>query len=224
MSEAYLGEIRMFAGNYAPRNWALCAGQVINISDNQALFAVIGTFYGGDGRATFKLPDLRGRVGMGFGQGPGLVNIPIGQIGGAQAIALGLSQLPVHTHNATFTPTAGGGGGGGGYTPPTVDVTIAVANNNTSATTNPEGNILGIGSFGGLAKTQVSNFVPATEATGTLGGVNVTVSGGGGGGGGITGGSVDVGTAGQGQAFSILPPFVGVTYIICTEGLFPARN
>ena len=79
MSEPFVGEIRMFAGTFAPRGYALCDGQLLAISQNDALFSLFGTIYGGDGRTTFGLPDLRGRVPIHMGQGPGLSNRPIGQ-------------------------------------------------------------------------------------------------------------------------------------------------
>ncbi|MCW5850233.1 MAG: tail fiber protein [Anaerolineae bacterium] len=84
MAEAYFGEIRMFAGDYAPEGWLLCNGQLLQIQQYQALFAVIGLRYGGDGRTTFGLPDLRGRVPVGMGQGQGLMSYPLGQSGGAE--------------------------------------------------------------------------------------------------------------------------------------------
>ncbi len=99
--EAYIGEVRIFAGNFAPRGWALCDGQLLAISQNQALFALIGTYYGGDGRTTFALPDLRGRVVVHPGQGLGLTPRQIGEKGGSETNTLTTSQLPAHSHTAT---------------------------------------------------------------------------------------------------------------------------
>lgn len=96
--EPFIGEIRMFAGNFAPRGWALCNGQILNVSDNQALFSLIGIAYGGDGRTTFALPDLRGRSPMHAGTGPGLSDRLIGHSGGYETVTLNNSQLPEHTH------------------------------------------------------------------------------------------------------------------------------
>jgi microcystin-dependent protein len=98
--ESGLGEIKMFAGNFAPRDWALCDGQLLSINQHQALFAIIGTIYGGDGRTTFGLPDLRGRVAIHQGTGPGLRSIRLGERGGVETNTLSLSQLPAHTHSA----------------------------------------------------------------------------------------------------------------------------
>lgn len=101
--EAYLGEIKMFAGNFAPRGWALCDGQLLAISSNSALFSILGTTYGGDGRTTFALPDLRGRVAMHPGTGAGLTNRRLGQRGGTETNMLTISQMPAHNHSATAT-------------------------------------------------------------------------------------------------------------------------
>lgn len=96
-----LGEIRMFAGNFAPRGWALCQGQLLSIAQNQALFSILGTTYGGNGQTTFALPDLRGRVPVGPGQGPGLAYVNPGESGGFPSTTLTVSQLPAHTHSAS---------------------------------------------------------------------------------------------------------------------------
>ena len=98
MSEPFVGEIRMFAGNFAPRGWAFCDGQLLAISQNDALFSLFGTIYGGDGRTTFRLPDLRGRVPIHAGQGPGLTPRQLGARGGAEKVTLTTNQLPSHTH------------------------------------------------------------------------------------------------------------------------------
>ena len=99
MSEPYVGEIRMFAGNFAPRSWALCDGQLLAVAQNDALFSLLGTIYGGDGRTTFGLPDLRGRLPMHMGSGPGLSPRNIGQKQGAESVSVGASQVPSHNHD-----------------------------------------------------------------------------------------------------------------------------
>lgn len=98
MANPYLGEIRIFPYNFAPSGWAFCAGQILPISQNTALFALIGTFYGGNGSSTFALPDLRGRVIMGQGQGPGLPSYTVGQPGGTDTVTLTTAQIPAHGH------------------------------------------------------------------------------------------------------------------------------
>ncbi|HSH17017.1 MAG TPA: tail fiber protein [Verrucomicrobiae bacterium] len=102
MAEPFLSEIRLFSFNFAPRGWALCNGQLLPINQNQALFSLLGTTYGGDGRVNFALPDLRGRVPIHEGAGHTL-----GERGGEQAHTLTLSELPTHTHAAMASPAAG---------------------------------------------------------------------------------------------------------------------
>ncbi|GAB1309574.1 tail fiber protein [Urechidicola sp. KH5] len=97
--EPLLGEIKMFAGNFAPRGWALCNGQLLPISQYSALFSILGTTYGGDGRTTFALPDLRGRAPIHSGTGPGLMTKTLGQKGGQENVMLTIANLPSHTHD-----------------------------------------------------------------------------------------------------------------------------
>lgn len=98
MSEPFVGEIRMFAGNFAPRGWAYCDGQLLAVSQNDALFSLLGTIYGGDGRTTFGLPDLRGRIPIHAGHGPGLSERRLGAKGGEEKVTLTVNQLPSHGH------------------------------------------------------------------------------------------------------------------------------
>jgi len=99
--EPFLAQIIMFAGNFAPRGWALCQGQLLPINQNQALFSILGTNYGGDGRMTFGLPDLRGRIAKQEGTGPGLTPVRLGQRGGRENVTLTINELPSHNHLAT---------------------------------------------------------------------------------------------------------------------------
>lgn len=99
MSEPFVGEIRMFAGNFAPRGWAFCDGQLLAVSQNDALFSLYGTIYGGDGRTTFGLPDLRGRIPLHQGHGPGLSERRLGSKGGAEKVTLTTNQLASHSHD-----------------------------------------------------------------------------------------------------------------------------
>ncbi|MEL7063675.1 MAG: tail fiber protein [Bacteroidota bacterium] len=101
--DPFIGMIVQFGGNFAPRGWALCDGQLLPISQNSALFSILGTIYGGDGRTTFKLPDLRGRFPMHPGSGPGLTPRRLGQMGGVERHYLNVTQLPAHSHGATGT-------------------------------------------------------------------------------------------------------------------------
>ena len=103
MADPFLGEIIMFGGTFAPRGWAFCNGQLLPIAQNSALFSILGTTYGGDGRTTFALPDLRGRVPINSGgnsTGPGVSTYTLGERGGAEDVTLSTSQIPSHTHQA----------------------------------------------------------------------------------------------------------------------------
>lgn len=99
--DPFIGQITMFGGVFAPVGWAFCDGQLLPISQNDALFSILGTTYGGDGRTTFGLPDLRGRVALHKGTGPGLSNINLGQKGGREMITLNVNNLPPHSHPVT---------------------------------------------------------------------------------------------------------------------------
>jgi microcystin-dependent protein len=114
MSEPFVGEIRMFGFGFAPQGWAPCNAQLVPISQNQALFSLLGTTYGGDGVTTFALPDLRSRVPAGQGQGPGLSPYAEGQAGGAETVTLAAAQMPGHTRPVTASSSPAGSGQPGG--------------------------------------------------------------------------------------------------------------
>jgi microcystin-dependent protein len=122
--EEYIGTIMLFAGNWAPKNWAYCQGQLLPIQGNEALFSIIGATYGGDARTNFALPDLRGRVPVGMGAGAGLSNRRLGEKGGAEVDYLTIDELPPHTHTMNASAE--------------VHVAIPV-NTQESATTSPKG-------------------------------------------------------------------------------------
>lgn len=200
MSEPFIGEIVMFGGNFAPRNWMFCNGQLLSISQNTALFSILGTTYGGDGVTTFALPDLRGRVPVHAGNGPGLNPVVLGEKAGTSSTTLTINQLPPHTHTAVLTA-------------PSVTVTVPAAN--AAATTQtPVGNIPAQAQQPGRTPILADAYAAPSAATGSLGGVTATA----------TGGSVAVGIAGGGQPISTMPPYLGVNFIIATQGLFPSRN
>jgi microcystin-dependent protein len=107
MATPFVGEIRIFSLNFAPKGWAFCNGQLLSISQNTALFSLLGTQYGGDGRTTFALPNLQGSAPLHQGQGPGLSSRVIGEAGGEAAVTLIESELPAHTHVARCSSVAG---------------------------------------------------------------------------------------------------------------------
>lgn len=147
--EPFIGQVCLFGFNFVPRGWAACDGQLMSIAQNQALFSLLGTTYGGDGRTTFGLPDLRGRAAVSDGTGPGLNPIRQGEKVGAQLVTLSASQLPSHTHTATLHAEAKPGSsnnpngkmlalGGDSYAPvdPVEDKTLAPESIKIQATGN----------------------------------------------------------------------------------------
>lgn len=161
MSEPFLGEIRMFGGNFAPRGWAFCDGQLLPIAQNTALFSLLGTTYGGDGQSTFGLPDLRGRFPMHEGQGPGLTPRSLGAVAGAEAVTLIASQMPAHNH------TVGASTGEANDVIPTNG--YLAAGNQYSASANTSLNPAALGVAGGsqphdnMPPYLVVNFIIALE-------------------------------------------------------------
>lgn len=145
MAEPFLGDIHMFAGNFAPRGYALCQGQLMAIAQNEALFSLLGTTFGGDGVQTFALPDLRGRVPLHQGQGPGQPSYVIGARAGSESVTLTTQQIPSHNHPAAAT---------------TVGATSPSPQNAVLATTST-GNALyaaaGAGTYGQLAPQTIGN-------------------------------------------------------------------
>ncbi|HEX8191834.1 MAG TPA: tail fiber protein [Allosphingosinicella sp.] len=115
MAQPYIGEIRMFAGNFPPNGWLFCSGQQLSIAENEALFQLIGTTYGGDGQETFNLPNLQSRIPIHQGQGSGLTNHVIGELAGTETVTLTTQQMPSHTHpliasaNTADTPNVANG-------------------------------------------------------------------------------------------------------------------
>lgn len=109
MSEPFIGQLMLVPYNFAPQGWAFCQGQILSIAQNTALFSLLGTTYGGNGQTTFALPDLRGRVPVSSGQGPGLSNYSLGQVSGSENTTLLTTNMPAHTHTATAALNANSG-------------------------------------------------------------------------------------------------------------------
>jgi len=214
-----IGDVCVFAFDWCPREFVRMNGQTLAVREYQALFALIGYRYGGNNADLFGVPDMRGREVVGSGQGAGLSYLPIGTKRGQEVVALSMAQtgLPPHTHTATFTGTGGGGG-----TPLSVSLPVATGNGNASTVTSGQ-----TVSLAGLnivdADGNVTYAGPYTTNTPTTQGkivANAT-----GGGGGITGGTVTVAPAGANpSAYTpTVPPQLGLTYCIVTNGLYPNR-
>jgi microcystin-dependent protein len=148
----YLGEIRYVAFNFAPKGWMTCSGQLLAISENQALFQLLGTTFGGDGKSTFGLPDMRGRVPVGTGQGLGLTNRTLGEQGGQESVALTVAQMPAHRHTLNASNAAASSNGPAGnvlaatsstaiYTNQAPDVTLEAASVNIRGQSQPHENM-----------------------------------------------------------------------------------
>lgn len=184
MDEAYIGAIFLFAGNFAPRGYAFCDGSILQISQNQALFAILGATYGGNGQSTFALPDLRGRtpVHANNGQaGPGVTAVQLGERGGVNNVTMTTNNLPSHTHGQQFMS--------GAATTPTPAAGLSVAQAN--------------GSVPGTGDTTTTNIYGSAGSP-------------------VAGGQTSA--AGGNQPVSVMQPYLGLNYIICTQGLFPSRN
>lgn len=177
--EGTIGEIRMFAGNFAPRTWAFCQNQIISIAQNTALFSILGTTYGGNGQTTFALPDFRGRVAVGTGQGPGLPSVTLGEMAGSPTVTLTTANMPAHNHQVigNITPQAATDGATG---------------------TDPSGRVTGPVDIY-AAPSDLVNMAPIA--------INLPTT-----------------VNGNSQPFSIMPPYLGMNYIICMFGIFPSRD
>jgi microcystin-dependent protein len=217
MSDPFFGQIQAMPYSFAPLYWSFCWGQSMAVSQNQALYALVGNQFGGD-TVNFLLPDLRGRVLRGAGAATaGTSSVIVGQKAGAEQVALVPTNLPQHLHPASFAGTGGSAG-----TPLSVAVAVQASTGSTGnayvpSTTNKflAGSPTG-GTGAQMWATSLSN--PAVE----LGGVTATVSGGGGG---ITGGTVTVGANTTTSApMSVLNPSLGMNFCIAIQGIWPTRD
>lgn len=201
--EGYVGEIRMFAANFAPMSWQLCAGQLLPMRQNMALYSLIGFIYGGDGQTTFALPDLRGRTIVGTGQGTGLSKYTNGQNPGVENVMLTSSQIPVHSHIAAVSAGPN----------PAAQVTV-YGTNGVSSSNDPAGNLPGqddgdnvtMYASSGTLIPMAANAIQAKNVTGPK----------------IT--AVNLGIAGSSSNHSNIQPSLVINYIICYNGLYPSRN
>jgi microcystin-dependent protein len=195
MSGIYLGQILQGGWNFAPRGTALCNGQLLAISQNSALFALLGTQYGGNGQTTFQLPDLRGRSMLHWGSGSGLSPVVIGQTGGAENVTLTSAQLPAHTHTATFSSTS----------------SLNASTTKSTLQTPTAGAVLGK-SVDNVGTAVPFIYAPAgSVADQALAGLNVA-------------GTVAVAPTGGSQPVPIRSPYQAVTHVIALQGIFPSRS
>jgi microcystin-dependent protein len=201
--EPYIGSVCMTAATFCPRGFAEANGQLLAISSNSALFSLLGTNYGGDGRTTFGLPDLRGRTPVGIGTGPGLQNIRQGAMPGREFITLNLLNLPSHTHSATVS------------SPVTVNVSIPVVPNSGSNVTTPSDSQNYLAASPGGPNAAAIWAAQNTETVAQVGGVSAS---------GAVTGAVTVGNTGGSQSFESRPPQTGMRYCVALVGLFPPRD
>ncbi len=203
-----LGEISLVPYNFAPRGWAFCNGQILPISENTALFSLIGTIYGGDGRTTFALPDLRGRNAVSAGSGPGLPSLRVGNRGGQDEVRLTLNHLPSHSHKAVFTA----GSGTSGSTTADLKVTQGSGTTSDPASAKSIASQVTAGlSTGDSLSTDDSTTVIKDAVTGIKAGSPDS-------------GTVTIGNTGNNIPFDNMSPFLTLNYIICLQGIFPSRN
>lgn len=193
--EGYLAEVRYFAGNFAPMGWMFCQGQTLSIAQHDALYALIGATYGGDGVTTFMLPNFAGRAGVGIGQGPGLTNRVLGQQFGTEAETLTSQQMPQHTHGNNL-PVSG--------------LTLNVSAIDATKTDPAVGDHLA-----NLNETGINYLAYTAAAPDTaLAAQSVDTSG-------VT---VNMANVGSSLPHDNMQPFLALNYIICVEGIFPSRN
>jgi len=195
MSDQFLGEIRPFAGNFAPYGWATCNGQILPIARYTALFSLLGTMYGGNGTTNFALPNIAGTVLYNAGQGPGLQDYVQGEAGGSETVVVTQSEMPAHNH--TFNGSSAGGVAFG-----IVQETNAPATNGTS----------NLSSYVAHDNATPPGALPTTFGYTHTTPVNTNLA------------PNTIGTTGGNQPHENRAPFLTITYCIALEGAFPARN
>jgi microcystin-dependent protein len=220
MSQPFVGEIKLFGFNFNPRGYSLCNGQTIAITQQQALFALIGTYYGGNGTSTFQLPNLQSRVPIGFGQGAGLSLFTLGEAGGVENVSILLNNMPQHNHTAqtTVNPSSS--------LAATTVINALTGVTPTSRLSTPAGNLLTVAALasGGPNSAVDAYAAPgtgtaATMATGPTGAATTTLTGG------VTAtAQTTVGVAGGNVPVSIQQPYLAINYSIAMIGIFPTRS
>jgi len=197
--ECFIGQIQPFGFNFNPRGWHKCDGQLLPIASNAALFSLLGTQYGGDGRTTFALPDLRGRTAVGQGRHPGSqFSWEVGEIHGAENHTLAVSQLPEHSLSATLTNLTG---------------TLSATTAGGTTETPQNGYILAKTIPGDNARDEPEKIYAPADSGSTVALAGVSISG-----------TATLTSPGGNQSFNILQPTLGVNYSIALNGIFPSRD
>jgi len=230
VSDPYIGQLQALPFAWAPQDWSSCSGQILPINQNEALYSLVGTLYGGDARLNFGIPDLRGRTVIGSGIDTTGHAWNVGQTGGTPQQALTIANMPQHTHSAVFTPmssstTVNATVTGTLNTPVTLSATYNAVNA-AGATAVPNAGY----SLGNASPSSVKIYTAGAGTAVPIG--TVTANGN------VSGtlsvaatgsyptpwnGTVSVGNTGGGVPFSIMPPFVSLNVCICTSGLYPTR-
>ena len=196
--DPFIAQVIMFGGNFAPRQWSFCEGQLLDIASHTALFSLVGVSYGGDGRSNFRLPDLRGRVAIHPGQGAGLPHYGLGQSGGVPEVTLNVLEIPSHTHAANTSTTV------------QTNVEIQAAD--------VDGGGRGI-SGGALAKTPSGETVYSTDTapdTALNAGTATATA--------TANSSTELQNTGGNLPHANMQPYLAINYIIALEGIYPSRT
>ena len=205
MSDPFIGEIRMVGFDYAPYGWAFCNGGLMSIAQNQALFALLGTKYGGNGVSTFGLPDLRGRSPVGMGQGPGLAPIVQGEMDGLETVTLTAAQMPAHNHAVPASSS-----------PVSVSGAVAVPVSTDSAVQASPANA--VPAAGGSSSRPFPLYNASPSGNATLAPFDVTLSGS------ASAPATLTSVSGGSQPLGLRNPYLGVNFVIALQGVFPSRG
>ena len=201
--EVFMGTIQAFGFNYPPVDWVTCSGQIVTIAQYSAMFSLLGTFYGGDGRQTLGLPDLRGRMPIGFGSGPGLPTYIIGEADGRTSLTLIASQMPAHNHTVMANPANPQATGN-------LQVAVQATSTPSSPATAPSATNNVLGASGG-GQGQASIWSDEMTLPVTIAGVSLNSN-------------AVVGTTGNNLPVEIANPYLAINFCIAINGLFPPRH
>jgi len=205
MSDPFLGEIRMVGFNFAPRGWAFCQGQLMSIQQNSALYSLLGTQYGGNGQTTFALPDLRGRTPVGFGQGPGLSNVALGETAGVESVAVQTSHMPAHSHSLN-----------GANLPVSVSGQVAMPASTATATAASPVNAVPASSIN--SGRPFPMYSAEQSGSDTLKPFAVSLSGE------LNIPATETAAVGGSLPLPVRNPYLGSNFIIALEGIYPSRD